>query len=386
MDVIAGPRLPAVLAGAGFLAVPRLGRGSHRAFHAPDETTGRWAKLDIVTRIDLGPYQELRTTLAAGFLVRRRPSSGVQQDWRPDDDDAFWALLLHELFDRPSPAVRRPDVLRGLAAGARPDGPAARAIEALLQPLGETPAHLLDLVRGGDTPSLLRAGARMRRRLGPRVRGRRGLVRVIRWLDRRDPPFVRRGVSVALLGPDGAGKSTLCAGLGAGGPLPVRSVYLGLYGGRHGGTSRRSFPGIGFVGRVLRMWRGWLVGRIAVARGRIVVFDRHPYDARLSTGDRGDGRTTSARTRRSGLVRAALGRSLPRPDLVVVLDAPAELLYARKPEHPMERVEAQRTAYLDLASRLPGAEVVDVSGSTDDVVRRVTGLVWRHLAARESDR
>jgi thymidylate kinase len=97
-----------------------------------------------------------------------------------------------------------------------------------------------------------------------------------------------------------------------------------------------------------------------------VIFDRHPYDARLADRPAGSSR----------LRRAILGHALPAPDAVVVLDAPAELLYARKPEHPLERVRAQRSAYLDLAARLPHALIVDVTGPLDDVARTVTAAVW----------
>jgi hypothetical protein len=120
------------------------------------------------------------------------------------------------------------------------------------------------------------------------------------------------------------------------------------------------------------MWRGWLIGRMHVARGRIVVFDRHPIEARSSLGT----------GRRAPLGRRLLARSIPSPDVIVVLDAPASVLYARKPEHPVDRLEAQRTAYRGLAGRLPGATIVDVDRPADAVVHEVTAIVWRHVAER----
>ena len=38
----------------------------------------------------------------------------------------------------------------------------------------------------------------------------------------------RKGLTVALLGPDGVGKSTLLAGLAASYPVPVRQIYMGM--------------------------------------------------------------------------------------------------------------------------------------------------------------
>jgi thymidylate kinase len=124
------------------------------------------------------------------------------------------------------------------------------------------------------------------------------------------------------------------------------------------------------------MWRGWLSGAWNVRRGRLVVFDRHPYDARLGDGGRGPGR----------LRRAILGRSLPRPDVVIVLDAPADLLVARKAEHPVERIEDQRQRYLALARDLPATAVVDVSRPLEGVARRITAIAWGTLDARKGGR
>ncbi len=371
-DLLAAPgSAPAIdraLAEAGFARIRRPGRGTHRAYHAVDRVSGSWAKVDVVTRIDLGPYQEVHTDLAAGFLARA--TGGAL-----DADDAFWAALLHQLWDRPAPAIRRPDELRELAGGARPDGPAAQAIRSLL-PAGSTPAAVLEQARSGDVEALIDLGRRMRARPALSVRVRRIAARLVRWLDRRDPPFLRRGVSVALLGPDGTGKSTLSERLLRDGPLEVRAVYLGLYGGQRERPDGRRIPGVGFARRLLRMWRGWLIGRLHVARGRVVVFDRHPIEARSSLG----------RGRRAPIGRRLLARSIPAAEVIVVLDAPAAVLYARKPEHPVERLDAQRTAYLELARRLPAATVVDVDRPAAAVLHEVDAIVWGHLARRGAPR
>lgn len=368
------------LASVGYVHIARPGRGTHRAYHAVDGLSGSWAKVDVVTRIDLGPYQEVRTGLATGFLDRAtNPGPDAAEPSTMDPDDAFWAVLLHELWDRPDPAIRRPDELRDMAAAAHHDSPAATAVRPLL-PSGVDPAWVIDRARAGDEAPLVALGRRMRAGAGPTARARRIASRVVRWLDRRDPPFLRRGVSVALLGPDGTGKSMLSARLAEGGPVAVRTVYLGLYGGhragRGDGRGDRRVPGVGFARRLLRMWRGWLVGRWHVARGRIVVFDRHPIEARSSLGS----------GRPAPLGRRLLGRSIPAPDVIVVLDAPAEVLFARKPEHPVDRLDAQRAAYLDLARRLPATTVVDVDRPADAVIHEVTSVVWAHVAERGAAR
>jgi thymidylate kinase len=357
----------AALAGAGFVFVPKLGRGSHRAFHAVDPESGTWLKIDIVTRIDFGRYAEVRTDLAAGFLARRRRDG---DGWTLDPDDGFWSLLFHELLDKAAPVAARADDVAALAAHADATGPGARVATTTLS-AGAGAQAMIDWAAARDIDALLRAGHRIRRRRTPGQAMRRLLNGLLRRLDRLEPPFVRRGLSIALLGPDGAGKSTLSHSVAVSGPLPVRSVYLGLYGGSRG-RRRARLPGLGLLGRLTRMWRGWAVGALHVARGRIVIFDRHPYDARLRVVGAG----------RPSVGRRIQAHSLPAPDLVILLDAPAELLYARKPEHPLERLAAQRAAYLELARTLRRAEVVDVGGPVEGVARTVTAIAWRRLSER----
>ncbi|MGP1675357.1 MAG: hypothetical protein ACTS8Z_09105, partial [Candidatus Limnocylindrales bacterium] len=113
-------------------------------------------------------------------------------------------------------------------------------------------------------------------------------------------------------------------------------------------------------------------GRRHVAPHLPTLFDRHPAEARMRPLD----------GRRPPLGRRILGRSLPIPEVVIVLDAPAATLFARKAEHPIERLEAMRAGYLGLAKRLRQASVVDVSGAPEGVARDVTALAWGRLAER----
>jgi hypothetical protein len=344
-----------------------LGHGSHRSFYAFDAEVDRWLKIDFVTALDFGRWQEWPSRLAAGCLAR---STASTEGRALTPDDAFWALLLHELLDRPGTPPRRGEQLRQLAGGARDDGPWAELLRSWL-PHPWTPSALIAAATEANVERLTGLGRSMSRRLGwrPVAIARRFFARALRWLDHRDPPFLRSGRTVAMLGPDGAGKSALVDLVGRGGPLPIRSVYLGLYGGSRARVRTRGVPGLGLARRLLAMWRGWLIGSWHASRGRLVLFDRHPYDARL--GD------PSASSLTGRLRRAVLGHALPAPDVVIVLDAPAEVLFERKPEHSLDRIEAQRRRYLALADRLGRAHVVDASAPIDEVARKITAIAWR---------
>jgi hypothetical protein len=66
--------------------------------------------------------------------------------------------------------------------------------------------------------------------------------------------------------------------------------------------------------------------------------------------------------------------------VLLVLDAPAEVLLARKGEHDLATLDAQRDRYRALADR-PGGVLVDAAVDADAVRREVTDVVWRRWTA-----
>lgn len=79
-----------------------------------------------------------------------------------------------------------------------------------------------------------------------------------------------------------------------------------------------------------------------------------------------------------------LARLVPRPRLVVLLDAPPELLWASKREVAFEETARQRDAYLKLVKGLPNGHVVGASELLDRVVANVEGIPLDHTKARIS--
>ena len=132
---------------------------------------------------------------------------------------------------------------------------------------------------------------------------------------------------------------------------------------------------------VLEEWLRQAVAWRYSRAGYLVVFDRH-FLADYYHSD------IEARSARRGAVSALHGWMLlhayPRPDLVICLDAPGSVLFARKPESSEEWVEQRRRQYLRLADALPAFVVIDADRPIDEVLTDVVDAIrehWRATAA-----
>lgn len=366
------PRLRRLLAQQGFGEQTPWGHGSHTFWLRYDPPSDCWLKLDLVTELAYGPYFMGRTGAAAGCLTRAQ-RDGVVATLAPDD--AFWSLLLHCLLDKGSIAPHYRQRLVELAQSARSEGAWARLV-AQICPALWTPTRLLACVRQGDwsgleqlAPLLQEAWVRQHRVAG--WWRRHGHRQLRRW-DWRLGGLRKRGLSVALLGPDGAGKSTLASGIEASFPLPVRRVYMGLWQRSTRSVGAR-LPGLDLATGLLTSWGRFSLAQYHQIRGRLVIFDRYTYDALL----------TPRRNMPVGgrLYFWLLGHACPPPDLVLVLDAPGDLMYQRKHEHDPAQLELQRQRFLGLRQVLPRLEVVDAARPADVVRREVIDRIWRRYHA-----
>ncbi|HUS14097.1 MAG TPA: hypothetical protein VM536_03670, partial [Chloroflexia bacterium] len=200
--------------------------------------------------------------------------------------------------------------------------------------------------------------------------------RAARRLRARGSLLPRRGLSVALLGPDGAGKSTLAAGITGTFYFPVEQIYMGLWQGPPAPAGRGYVPGREIATRLRRAWGPYLRGRYQQARGRLVLFDRYTYDALVAVEpDAGW---------RSRLYYGVLGHACPAPDLVLVLDVPGTVMYARKGEHSVASLERQRQRYLGIAAGIRRAVVVDAARPAAAVQADAVARIWQAYVAQWS--
>ena len=183
----------------------------------------------------------------------------------------------------------------------------------------------------------------------------------------------RRGLTVALLGQDGVGKSTLAAGVQAPLGLSVRKLYMGLGYAGLPRLARLPVPGSLAAVGLLTLWWRCLVAYHHRERGRLVLFDRYTYDALLPPGRR--------LTRPQRFARWVWAHACPAPDLVLLLDAPGEVVYERRGESEPELLELARRDFLSLRGRVTQLQVIDAARSEEAVRADVIDRIQRRHAA-----
>jgi Thymidylate kinase len=216
----------------------------------------------------------------------------------------------------------------------------------------------------------------------------------------------------ALIGPDGAGKTEVGHRLEQTLPLPVKYVYMGL----NMVSSNPMLPSSRLIHRIRRALSRWTDPRggedpvcsrpyrrgtakrvilqlrsdLRMAnllaeeclrhglvwyhqrRGNIILFDRWVLaDCYASEGFGPNSGQTLARR----IHRFMLERVYPKPDLVIYLDAPADVLFARKGEGTLASLERQRQGYLRLREVIQPFAVVDATQPAHEVAHEVTVLI-----------
>jgi thymidylate kinase len=391
IDLLVAPHqmaaMETALAPLTVVPVERWGIGGHRMFFGYHPATDLFIELDVEPELDYGPQASflvnwlqpsIRTGVASACLARRRRVGDV---WILHPDDAFWSLLLHCIVDKAAVAERHRMRLMELAGEAADDGPFGSLVGRIC-PLGWDARRVIDTAAAGNWEALVALGPELPRRATAARPIRAAASAFGRGLGRFSTTALRmrggRGFSVALLGPDGAGKSTLSAGLveHIGTALPTRLVYMGLWQGEEGQARSLMAAGLAAAGRPVKVWRRYLEARLHRALGRLVIFDRHAYDALLPP----DPPLVWAKR----LFFGFLAHAAPGPQLVLVLDLPSDVTIKRRPEEDPEHVRAMRGQYLALAERLPQAQLINGDQTPEAVRIEATARIWGAWAARHA--
>ncbi len=234
----------------------------------------------------------------------------------------------------------------------------------------------------------------------------------------------RRGLSVALIGADGSGKTTLARHLSH--KLPGATLYLyfginpeasetllpttrfvramrrarGVAAARGGPRQFRSTASlererpwfsaaslalarrwVRLLNQLFEEWYRQVCERRARSRGAIVILDRHfffDYYAHDMTDRFG----------RRSLLRRLHGwflSLLSLPDLVILLDAPPHVLYERKPEGRPADVARRREEYIEISEAFSLVRRVDAARALEEVEADVIRLISNEISRRNRD-
>jgi thymidylate kinase len=205
----------------------------------------------------------------------------------------------------------------------------------------------------------------------------------------------RRGLWIVVLGPDGAGKSSVIAGLASSrwtGFVGCTTYHLRptFWRKREAAVANCDPHGQAARGMLISVFKllfllavNWLAYAVEVRRqlnrGKMVLFDRYFPDCLFDP--RRYRLPDSCRQ-----LTALVARLVPKPDLYVVLDAPVRLLRERKSEVTLAESERQREEYSAKAMGLAQVAVVDAAQPLQEVVAEVLRCIAEVRLARYHER
>ncbi len=210
-----------------------------------------------------------------------------------------------------------------------------------------------------------------------------GIRRARRWMQ-------PTGFFVTVMGPDGAGKSTLIQHLiQAVSPafrryrvFHWRPMLLLRRRIRRDTTRPHSLPphsswrSIAMLfAYLLDYWLGYcLLIRPLLARSGLVLFDRYFDDLLIDAKRYRYGKPLWA--------ARALRSLMPKPDLVLVLDAPDEVVLSRKQEVAPEEVQRQRRLYSQYQKEISNGRLIDAAAPVAQVTGESARAILEFLAQR----
>ncbi len=215
-------------------------------------------------------------------------------------------------------------------------------------------------------------------------------------------------VAVALIGVDGAGKTTIADKLRAEFAAPVKYLYMGtsvqssnyalpttrlILHLKRRAHAKKTRAGAGeptafvehpqrrrgrlgatasLLNQLAEEWYRQCVSWVLQARGYLVLYDRHfLFEHWVPAAERAIARPRLTERLHLWMLQYAY----PKPDLTLFLDAPVEVLHKRKEEQTVDRLRRHREAIVEVGRTLDGFVRIDASLDVEAVYEQVTRAI-----------
>lgn len=227
-------------------------------------------------------------------------------------------------------------------------------------------------------------------------------------------------ISVALIGADGAGKTTIANMLLKSFQKPIRYLYMGInaessnvalpttqlieflkgHKGKRANSAetkstslhhrnskgkkkwlRQIWLFVRLFNRLAEEWYRQLLSWIYRKQGYLVLYDRHFLFDFARNGFDSDQNSLPVAER---IHRWCLHHFYPEPDLVIFLDAPEEVLFARKGEATLEFLKARRHSFLEQGKKTKNFVRVDTMQPVEQVYLAVAEEIARFYESRKN--
>jgi len=399
------PQLRTILIELGFVEIKSPGHKPHIFFILFDFESGKWIKFDIVHQINFGfPYKTYKTQLSKEFLATKLIEKDI---YVLSKESEFLLLTMHALLDKNCVESKYNERLLHLYTSSDFKHSMISTYlsqlsislnpKLLQQPNSETREVLCrQLSITSNTPH-----------------------KIGRFFYTYFRGLLNPKLTIALIGPDGVGKSTVISELSNSFPLGIKSVYMGwsdhentlklptskwLY-RRYNKTKTspiteasadnaspqkeqvmastqkihwKQFPGI--VNEIAEQYTRYFYAKYYKFRGAFVLYDRYVYDQFIFNSTAKEEEIKP----QDKILAKFFKHFFPEPNLTILLAGDAELIHQRKNELPAEEIAKRIALYEKIGSTMKNFHVIDVNVELKLEIKHITQIIWQEFKNRNS--